>query len=123
MFSPRQILTDTDSGKKWIGPVNLLENSSYAKISYWTSLSPSLYTSLLFCLASDEETESPTTPVNSLDNLPVGAKLKVRYGKGKNTREYEAKVCKCYFCVLWSLVKTNSDEILWIVILMFRLYY
>lgn len=40
----------------------------------------------------DVETDSSTTPAHNTDNLPVGAKLRVRYGKGKNTREYEAKV-------------------------------
>ncbi|XP_053407670.1 AT-rich interactive domain-containing protein 4B-like isoform X2 [Mercenaria mercenaria] len=44
--------------------------------------------------SSDMETESVAASVSNTDtsNLPAGAKLRVRYGKGKNTREYEAKI-------------------------------
>ncbi|KAL4238041.1 DNA- binding [Mactra antiquata] len=40
----------------------------------------------------DYETEMSCSSSLNTDNLPVGAKLKVKYGKGKNTREYEAKI-------------------------------
>lgn len=41
---------------------------------------------------SDAESEVSSAPAPNTDNLPVGSKLRVKYGKGKNTREYEAKV-------------------------------
>ena len=36
---------------------------------------------------------SPAPSSAGLGDLPAGAKLRVRYGRGRNQREYEAKVC------------------------------
>ena len=44
----------------------------------------------------DESTAPPPAPgpttISGLNDLPLGTKMRVRYGRGRNQREYEAKV-------------------------------
>ena len=43
----------------------------------------------------DEDAAPPPAPgptIPGLNDLPLGTKMRVRYGRGRNQREYEAKV-------------------------------
>ena len=40
----------------------------------------------------EDQDNCPPSLAVSFTDIPEGSKLKVRYGKGKNTRNYEAKV-------------------------------
>lgn len=69
-------------------------------------------------LFRDDESETSSTPASNTDNLPAGSKLRVKYGKGKNTREYEAKVGRnylthnnCPFCMKISCYDGESTDI------------
>ena len=46
------------------------------------------------CCRSEDESEedSPSDHSQDQDDLPLGTKLKVRYGRGRNQKIYEAKV-------------------------------
>lgn len=52
--------------------------------------------SVFYCIYRDEGavTPPPPTVMPGLGDLSLGTKMRVRYGRGRNQREYEAKVFK-----------------------------
>ena len=51
------------------------------------------YCFMVCCRSEDEsEEDSPSDHSQDQDDLPLGTKLKVRYGRGRNQKIYEAKV-------------------------------
>ena len=64
-----------------------------APATFRLCLSWTQYCFVVCCRSEDEsEEDSPSDHSQDQDDLPLGTKLKVRYGRGRNQKIYEAKV-------------------------------